>query len=100
MEEALTPTAIVGIFMGEKEAGKENTLTVSVKNQTGNEMFVKMRHSTKMRKMFDSYAARKGVPPHHLRYVFNGALIHGGQTPGQLEMEEGDMIDVALVEDE
>ena len=50
-----------------------------------------------MSKIFDAYASRKGVQANALRFFLDGERINADQTPKQLEMEEQDIIDCALV---
>lgn len=38
------------------KAGVENTITIRVRDQTGEETFFKVKKSTRMQKVFDTYA--------------------------------------------
>ena len=62
-----------------------STVTIRVKDQTGEETFFKVKLSTKMSKVFDAYASRKGVRANALRFLLDGERINAGQTPLQLE---------------
>ena len=55
-----------------------------------------MKMTTKMSKVFDAYASRKGVQANALRFLLDGERINADQTPKQLEMEEQDQIDCLL----
>ena len=52
--------------------------------------------TTKMSKVFDVYASRKGVQASCLRFLLDGERINADKTPKQLEMEDQDQIDCIL----
>jgi small ubiquitin-related modifier len=59
-------------------------------------MHFKIKKHTKMSKVFDTYAQRKGVQASSMRFLLDGDRVGEEQTPKMLEMEEGDQIDVVL----
>ena len=63
----------------------------------GTEVFFKCKKTTKLEKLMDAYCQRQGVNVHSIRFLFDGNRINGRQTPEDLEMEDGDIID-AMVE--
>ena len=81
--------------MGE-EAPPDNTVTLRVKDQHGDEMFFKVKKETKMLKIMDAYAQRKGISKQSLRFTMDGDRINDEDTPKMLELEENDQIDVML----
>ena len=81
--------------MGE-EPQPDNTVTLRVKDQHGDEMFFKVKKETKMLKIMDAYAQRKGISRGSLRFAMDGQRIHNDDTPKMLELEENDQIDVML----
>lgn len=64
-----------------------------VVDQTGEEMQFRVKKDTKMQKIFDSYAQRKGIPVQSIRFVVDENRINGDVTPKMLELEDGDQID-------
>ena len=74
----------------------EEVMTVRVRDQTGEEMFFKVKKETKMTKIFDAYAARRGFQSQQLRFMLDGERIKGDDTPKMLELEDNDQIDVLL----
>ena len=52
--------------------------------------------TTKLGKIFDAYAARKGLEPNALRFTFDGQRVDRNSTPKMMEMEDNDQIDVFL----
>lgn len=80
---------------GGDDAGSDS-ITLRVKEQTGDEMFFKVKKSTKMSKIFDAYASRRGIAAGSLRFVLDGERIQADSTPKMLELEDNDQIDVML----
>lgn len=64
--------------------------------QTGEETFFKIKKTTKMQKVFETYATRKGVQVNSLRFLLDGDRITPDQTPKMLELEDQDQIDCVL----
>jgi small ubiquitin-related modifier len=62
----------------------------SVKDQGGDEIFFKVKKTTKMSKVFDAYAQRKGVAITSLRFLIDGDRIDAAETPKSLELEDQD----------
>ena len=77
-------------------AVKDTTLTIRVKDQSGDETFFKVKKSTKMANIFRAYAQRKGVEYHVLYFLLDGTRIDGEETPSSLELEEDEQIDCLL----
>lgn len=78
----------------EGEAG--DVITLRVRDQTGDEMFFKVKKTTKMNKIFDAYAARRGITSSALRFMLDGERITADNTPKMLELEDNEQIDVML----
>ena len=81
---------------GGDEAGNEQQVTIRVKDSSGEEMFFKVKKETKMSKIFDAYANRKGVGQNSLRFMLDGVRIKPDETPKMLELEDNDQIDALL----
>jgi small ubiquitin-related modifier len=64
--------------------------------QTGEETFFKIKRTTKMSKVFETYASRKGVQVASLRFLLDGERIQPDQTPKMLELDDQDQIDCVL----
>ncbi len=79
----------------EEEKGETTQVTLRVKEQTGEEMFFKVKGTTKMQKVY-SYAQRRGVQPSAIRFMLNGQRIRPEDTPNMLELQDDDQIDVVL----
>ena len=75
---------------------KGDAITIRVKDQGGEETFFKVKNTTKMSKVFDAYAQRKGVQKSSLRFLLDGERINPADTPKSLELEDQDQIDCLL----
>jgi small ubiquitin-related modifier len=64
--------------------------------QTGEETFFKIKKTTKMSKVFETYAQRKGVQSTSLRFLLDGERIDKDSTPKMLELDDQDQIDCML----
>eukprot|EP00542_Grammatophora_oceanica_P017216 CAMPEP_0194048712 /NCGR_PEP_ID=MMETSP0009_2-20130614/28214_1 /TAXON_ID=210454 /ORGANISM="Grammatophora oceanica, Strain CCMP 410" /LENGTH=91 /DNA_ID=CAMNT_0038694661 /DNA_START=108 /DNA_END=383 /DNA_ORIENTATION=+ len=79
---------------GQKEGSEP--ITIRVRDQSGEETFFKIKKTTKMSKVFETYAQRKGVNSSSLRFLLDGERIEGDQTPKMLELDDQDQIDCML----
>lgn len=57
---------------------------------------VQVKKTTKMDKIFNTYAERKGVNSQSLRFFLDGNRIQGTDTPGSLDLQDEDQIDCML----
>mmetsp|Transcript_54425 Transcript_54425/g.108037 ORF Transcript_54425/g.108037 Transcript_54425/m.108037 type:complete len:84 (-) Transcript_54425:509-760(-) len=63
-----------------------NTITIRVRDQTGEETFFKVKKSTRMEKVFTTYAQRKGVAVNALRFLIDGERINPSQSPQDVRL--------------
>lgn len=80
------------------EESANEPITIRVKDQTGEETMFKIKKSTKMSKVFNAYAQRKGVEPASLRFLLDGERVGPDETPKMLELEDEDQIDCVLAQ--
>ncbi|KAL5705262.1 hypothetical protein ACHQM5_023590 [Ranunculus cassubicifolius] len=83
-----------------REKERENYIRLKVKNQhdkNKDAVFVmKMRKTTKLKKLMATYSDHLQMDFGEISFVFDGRRIKDDQTPNDLEMEEGDIIDAML----
>ena len=65
-------------------------------HQTGEETYFKVKKTTRMEKVFNTYATRKGVSVQALRFLLDGSRVNADDTPTSLELEDQDQIDCML----
>lgn len=56
-----------------------------------------MKQSTPFRKIFNAYCDKLGKSTNDVRFMFDGNRLNADQTPGDLDMEDGDILE-AMVE--
>ena len=64
--------------------------------QDGEEVFFKIKSTTQLKKLMDAYCQRQGLSANNVRFLFDGERLHETQTPKELNMENGDEIDVLV----
>ncbi|MCI4375840.1 hypothetical protein PGIGA_G00114380 [Pangasianodon gigas] len=62
--------------------------------QDNSEIHFKVKMTTHLKKLKESYSQRQGVPMNSLRFLFEGQRIADNQTPKELGMEDEDVIEV------
>ena len=60
----------------------------------GDEVWFKVKTTTKLQRLFDTYALHKGIGSGSLRFLLDGKRLNGDQTPEDVDVEDGDQIDV------
>ena len=71
-------------------------LAVQLRDQHGDLMHFKVKKTTKLSKIFDAYAGRKGQTAAAMRFIAHGANLHPNATVAESDIEEGDYIDVMM----
>ena len=72
-------------------------INLKVVTQDGNEIYFKCKATTQLGKLMDAFCNRQGISTNSVRFLFDGNKINKIQTPEQLDMENGNVID-ALIE--
>ncbi|GAB5587541.1 SUMO protein smt3 [Umbelopsis nana] len=78
--------------MEKKEGGSEH-INLKVVGNDHNEVFFKIKRSTNLKKLMDAYCERQGKSTSSVRFLYDGIRI---QPTKQLDMEDGDSIDVMV----
>jgi small ubiquitin-related modifier len=71
-------------------------INIKVKDQNENEVFFKIKKTTKLSKVFNAYCTRKSIQRESVRFLLDGSRVQGEDTPKSLDMEDGDMIESVL----
>ncbi|KAH9057349.1 small ubiquitin-related modifier [Lactarius vividus] len=72
------------------------TINVKVVSSSGEEVFFKIKRSTKLSKLQGAYASKVGKDVSSIRFLYDGARINDEDTPASLDMEDNDTIDVMV----
>ncbi|WRT66000.1 uncharacterized protein IL334_002951 [Kwoniella shivajii] len=79
-----------------KPEGDANTLNIKIVSTNGDEVFFKIKKTTKLNKLKSAYADRVGTDVNAIRLLFDGQRILDDQTANDLDLEDGDAIEVLL----
>nr|XP_043630790.1 small ubiquitin-related modifier 2-like [Erigeron canadensis] len=71
-------------------------INLKVQGQYKNEVFFRIKRSTKLKKLMNAYCENQSVVLNTFAFLYDGRLIGAEQTPDELEMEDGDEIDAML----
>ena len=69
-------------------------ITIQIKDQTSDGLTLRVKKSTPFRKILDAYARSAEKQPRECRMYLDGLRLGLEDTPGSVEMEEGDLVDV------
>ncbi|KAF4594518.1 ubiquitin-like modifier SUMO [Ophiocordyceps camponoti-floridani] len=59
-----------------------------------NEVFFKIKRSTKLEKLMNAFCERQGKSVTSVRFLFDGTRVQPTDTPDTLEMADGDSLEV------
>ncbi|KAK5098493.1 SUMO protein smt3 [Exophiala xenobiotica] len=59
-----------------------------------NEVFFKIKRSTKLEKLMNAFCDRQGKDAKTVRFLFDGQRVTGQDTPDSLDMNDGDTLEV------
>ncbi|TFK25864.1 small ubiquitin-related modifier [Coprinopsis marcescibilis] len=71
-------------------------INVKVVSASGEEVFFKIKRSTKLSKLQGAYASKVGKDVSSIRFLYDGSRIQDDDTPSSLDMEDNDTIDVMV----
>ncbi|KAM9874699.1 ubiquitin family protein [Verticillium dahliae] len=75
------------------DKGKAEHLNIKV-TDNNNDVFFKVKHSSKLEKLMNAFCDRQGKALSTVRFVFEGQRVQPTDTPGALEMADGDTLEV------
>ncbi|KIM44179.1 hypothetical protein M413DRAFT_376285 [Hebeloma cylindrosporum] len=79
-----------------KQEDANATINIKVVSSTGDEVFFKIKRSTRLSKLQGAYASKVGKDVGSIRFLYDGARIQDDDTPASLDMEDNDTIDVMV----
>ncbi|KAJ9618253.1 hypothetical protein H2203_009169 [Taxawa tesnikishii (nom. ined.)] len=69
----------------------DKRMTIYVKDQSGTQIEFRIKSTTKFEKVFMAFEKAQGRQG--LRFHFDGERVNADQTPGDVEMEDGDILE-------
>jgi small ubiquitin-related modifier len=73
-------------------------VTIKVKGADNTEVHFKVKPTTKLAKLMESYCTRQGVSQKTVRFLFDGNAVQPDDTVLSLHLENEDTIDVMQVQ--
>ncbi|KAM7184032.1 Ubiquitin-related domain containing protein [Rhypophila sp. PSN 637] len=73
--------------------GASEHLNIKV-TDNNNEVFFKIKRSTKLEKLMSAFCERQGKALSSVRFLFEGQRVQPTDTPDTLEMQDGDTLEV------
>ena len=61
--------------------------------------YFKIKPTTRLQKLFHVFSLRQSIPLAALRFFLDFSRVSGDQTPADLDMEDGDQLDVKIMSD-
>jgi len=77
-------------------ASLDELINIIIKDHNGERTIFKIKNSTRMSKVFNTFAQRKGVCVNTLRFIGDDGRISPDETAATLDLEEMDQITVYL----
>lgn len=76
----------------------EGTINLKVRNADNLEVYFRCKLTTPFNKVMNAFCQKQGVAADKARFFFDGERIQGHQTPKDVGMEDGDAIDMFLMQ--
>ncbi|KAJ0121732.1 hypothetical protein N8I77_004657 [Diaporthe amygdali] len=79
----------------ERQEAPAQTEHLNIKvTDNNNEVFFKIKKSTKLEKLMGAFCERQGKTVNSVRFLFEGQRVQPNDTPDTLEMADGDTLEV------
>ncbi|KAK3192767.1 SUMO protein smt3 [Lecanicillium sp. MT-2017a] len=80
---------------GGQDAAPANLEHLNIKvTDNNNEVFFKIKRTTKLDKLMTAFCERQGKSMSSVRFLFDGSRVQPTDTPDALEMADGDTLEV------
>ncbi|KAK7208267.1 ubiquitin-related domain-containing protein [Myxozyma melibiosi] len=78
---------------GSAASGENEHLNIKV-TDNNNEVFFRIRKTTGLKKLMDTFCERQGKSRLAVRFLFDGERVNDADTPQTLGMQDGDILEV------
>ena len=82
---------------GTSSGTSSESIQVRTIDENGNAILFALKPTTPLQHLMQAYCNRQGMDMKNLRFMYYSMRIEGAQTPADLDMEDGDTIDVEVV---
>jgi small ubiquitin-related modifier len=79
---------------GEDSSDERQIIIIRIRDTSGEVTHYRLHRTTRMKKVMDIYARRRGVSRQSLRFLFDAKKIGDDDTPTTMELADGGEIDV------
>ncbi|PHH76353.1 hypothetical protein CDD82_4035 [Ophiocordyceps australis] len=84
-----------GQALTEQMTAPANSEHLNIKvTDSSNEIFFKIKRSTKLEKLMNAFCERQGKAMASVRFLFDGTRVQPTDTPDALDMADGDTLEV------
>jgi small ubiquitin-related modifier len=90
-------TQVIDVEVRRASTSGASRLNFKAEMWDGQVIFFTSLTTTPLSRLMHAVCQRKGVNWNDVRFMFDGKRINEDQTPSDLDMEDGDTIDVQLV---
>ncbi|WAR54684.1 hypothetical protein PtB15_4B301 [Puccinia triticina] len=90
------PSYSSGKMSDNEQSQQPEHINIKVVDRNSQEVFFKIKTTTKLGKLMDVYANRIGHDPTTIRFIFDGVKVKPDDTPLDLDMSDNDRIDVMV----
>ncbi|ORY75402.1 ubiquitin-related domain-containing protein [Protomyces lactucae-debilis] len=80
----------------EKKPQLSEHINLKVVGSDQNEVFFKIKRATPLKKLMETYCERQGKSMNSVRFLVDGERVRTDQSPQDLELEDGDTIEVMI----
>lgn len=77
-------------------AGHSDTVSVCIRDQTGDGILFKVKKITRFKTIFEAFAGKRGIPSRAIRFMRDGERITPDQTPKSIDLEDYEQIDAFI----
>lgn len=78
------------------EPATTEKIIIVFRDQSGGEVHFKVKRSTKMANVFKAYCDKTAVELHSMKFLFGGTRVDLFETPAQMKIEDGDVVDAII----
>ena len=75
-----------------KEEKSDTHINLKVSDGTA-EIFFRIKKTTPMKRLMEAFCNRQGKTMESLRFLMDGTRVEPDNTPGELDLEDGDVIE-------
>ncbi|KAN0118959.1 ubiquitin-like protein SMT3 [Russula decolorans] len=79
-----------------KQEEEDKIINIKLFSSLGEEVFFKVKYTTKLSKLLGAYANKVGKDVNSIRFLYDGKRFNDDNTPASLEMEDDAVIEVMV----